>query len=371
MAPGPSPEKFRVEIIPLTSIRGVAALWVVALHLSVNLPLYLATRPPAELLARMFAGGYFAVDIFFLLSGYIMMETYGTAANSVAFFRNRLARIFPLHLVVASLVVFYILVIDNGGILKSTTKYMTMQDLPLYFTLTFVWFGILVPAVWNSPVWSLSAELAAYIIFPGLQYLLRHSSPRGILICLILLLGAQYLLLAITGFQSTGIIAVLRAIFGFAAGTMLCSTRNAHPLPAWLADFATAWLLVCSLLGQLPLAVFPAALLVAALRSPGDSLCHRVLTTAPAHWTGKISFSIYLVHIPVLFLGTLLLARLGGTHHPQDALVFVLIYLVALLAVSSLTYRFIEKPGRTFTRRLLLWCWRAIPASAAPHTQHR
>src|SRR3979490_2903480 len=80
------------EIRSLTGLRGIAALWVVALHLEF-------TRAP------FINNGYLGVDLFFVLSGYVMALNYGwprmRLGDYCRFLRKRLARTYPLYVFTA------------------------------------------------------------------------------------------------------------------------------------------------------------------------------------------------------------------------------------------------------------------------------
>ena len=94
----------RPQVIPaLTSVRGIAAWWVVLYHFRENLP----SRSPEWLLA-LTAHGYLAVDLFFILSGFVLALNYaesfrGSLAGATNFYQLRFARIYPLHFVMLML----------------------------------------------------------------------------------------------------------------------------------------------------------------------------------------------------------------------------------------------------------------------------
>lgn len=158
------------EILPLTSIRGVAALWVVYGHLiGVLLRVLDAPQSSLRLPINLARGDQFAVDIFFILSGYIMIVAYGRHVDPPKFFAHRFARVFPLHIVTLGVAVvgFYLF------------KYSPLQpeaystrNLVFYMTLTSAWVGL--PPAWNPPAWSLSVEAFAYLFFP-----LVHWPPKA------------------------------------------------------------------------------------------------------------------------------------------------------------------------------------------------
>ena len=89
----------------LTGIRGVAAIWVALHHLQAYVP---GPRSPLELpgIKQLSRDGWLAVDLFFVLSGFIMMHVHGDEFATVTFARARrfvalrFARIYPVHFVV-------------------------------------------------------------------------------------------------------------------------------------------------------------------------------------------------------------------------------------------------------------------------------
>ena len=94
----------RPQVIPaLTSLRGIAAWWVVLYHFREYLP----SRWPEWLMA-LTAHGYLAVDLFFILSGFVLALNYAESfrdslAGAAGFYRLRLARIYPLHFVMLTM----------------------------------------------------------------------------------------------------------------------------------------------------------------------------------------------------------------------------------------------------------------------------
>src|SRR6478735_12558 len=96
----------RDEIRPLTAIRGLAALWIVVHHIQ---PTWWPNAGAVPSLAMSM--GYTAVDIFFVLSGFILSDVYRrlTLSRLPQFWLRRLLRIYPLTLcVLAPLVVLHV-----------------------------------------------------------------------------------------------------------------------------------------------------------------------------------------------------------------------------------------------------------------------
>jgi peptidoglycan/LPS O-acetylase OafA/YrhL len=137
----------------------------------------------------------------------------------------------------------------------------------------------------------------------------------------------------------------LRASGGFALGGALALLANRAPGAGWLVNlYSLAVLLLISL--RLPgLAIIPAALLIKALATPGLSMSHRVLSSRPAVWLGHLSYSIYLLHAPLLFVALQVLHHL----HRLTALglaLFAAMYIFVLLALAAASFRMIENPAR-------------------------
>ncbi|WP_419759121.1 acyltransferase family protein [Acidisoma sp.] len=154
------------EIRALTGIRGVAAVLVVLYHFDLFHVAF--SKPPTRLLAH----GYLAVDLFFVLSGFVMALTYArlfrpvmTRAAYGKFLGARFARVYPLYLiatVVAFLQVHYVFhgFIEPGRALLSDA--LMVQNLGAGWACAGCGDNLLAPA------WSISTEAAAYLLFPVL-----------------------------------------------------------------------------------------------------------------------------------------------------------------------------------------------------------
>ena len=165
----------RKEIAPLTGLRGVAACWVVVYHVH---EFDQVGGPFAPLLKH----GYLAVDVFFILSGFVMALSYQplfaagfTGRNYATFLLRRVARIYPLYAVLTGIIVFLML--------RHLGSRIELEQILARFafnvTLTDAW-GLSSP--FDGPAWSISTEFGAYLLFPLLAVATLYRSDRSALI---------------------------------------------------------------------------------------------------------------------------------------------------------------------------------------------
>ena len=327
-----------VENLPLTSVRGLAALYVVAHHLQPTL------WPDAGRgVVAVLGPGFAAVDVFFTLSGFILWRLYGDMrlADAPTFWLRRLCRVFPLHIVI-------MLSLGTGALVTTALGInRTDHDWP-----TFPWvLALLQPyhpgaTGWNPPSWSVGVELACYASFPAAACLLRRLSGGATLAFAAAFAAGQALVLSTWGGAIDGPGALLRGFSGFYLGSLLARLpplqARAAPAASWLAAAA----LGLGLLTSSPPTVALAGAALIACVAPQHGNLARWLSTPLLVCLGRISFSVYLLQAPLLTL-VLRMPALPGGAWSRSAII-----LGTLMPLSALTYRFIEQPGRRLARRL-------------------
>jgi len=356
MAPADAtPEAVSIETLPLTSIRGVAALWVVAFHLFRNLSnhgIALTAGTPAW---RALSAGQFGVDIFFVLSGFIIAQTYRslTVAGIPEFLFKRFARIYPLHLVILGLMVPCVFVMGLLGRTPVDADYFAYSALPYHFTLTFAWLGH--PIGWNAPAWSVSIELLAYAAFPGLLMFAKRLPAPVRIILAALCVASSIAILRFAGFENTGLGAIGRGLLGFTTGVLMQSLAPAGFTVPFVPTAALAALIALATVSDESVALAPVAtaILIPALAGRGRDPFLIALSSQAALWLGRISYSVYLVHFPLL-LAWLNLLRLPffAAHGGLSVAVFIASYLIVVFVASCASYALIELPARTALRGL-------------------
>jgi peptidoglycan/LPS O-acetylase OafA/YrhL len=346
------------ELKALTSMRGLAAWAVVLFHVRLSI----AGLPTAA--EAVLAKGYLAVDFFFLLSGFVIWLSASQVLRDEGlravprFLQRRVARIWPLHLFMLGCAVLLALALLASG--RAPAQF-PWDALPLHVLLIQNW-GFTDTLSWNDPAWSISCELAAYLLFPVLVLRIDwRRVPSAVIVGAIAgLLVALHLLYRLHGVASLGDaiprLGLFRCMLEFAAGTGVgvlwlrwAAQGGGIAKAAALVGLA---LLMAVALGALPetLAVPAgfAALLLALALSAGRA--GNVLEVAPLHYLGEISYATYLGHFLLWFAFKLVLVGPSG----MIGWPLLALYLLLVLASSVGLYHLVERPAQRWVNRLAL-----------------
>jgi peptidoglycan/LPS O-acetylase OafA/YrhL len=360
------------QLASLTPLRGVAALWVVLFHFC----WYLPAIHPDRYTGAVYKG-YLAVDVFFVLSGFVITHVYRdgfawrvTGWRYRNFLKARVARLYPLHLTVLLLFV-------AAAIVERAATYAirgSFEPMPLvgerslsgllanFLMLQGLWAREL---SWNDPSWSISLEFLAYLLFPLVFPVLWRMRPAGKTAIggLLMIIGGWVAYRTGDYFnQWNGVYAILRCLPEFIAGSLLYSAYQSGLFAAMLAT-DTAFFTLILLLGALlhtaasDLAIillFPLLILTAVLNKGRST---RLLNSTPLLWLGDISYSLYLLHWFVLFVVTEVVRLTPGIKlaslPPGTSLSLMAAMIAVSLALASLSFRFIEVTGRRWLRERL------------------
>ena len=347
------------QLPALTSIRGLAAWWVVLYHFREHFPSSL--DGPFEYIINK---GYLGVDLFFEMSGFVIALNYYKSFDkkfNLQEYRNflivRIARIYPLHLFI-----MLIFIINPVAIWAFSSHRIQSGAYNItYFFISMVllqnW-GFTENLDWNIPSWSISTEWFVYIIFP-LMVAISQKFMRSILATgsgIIVLLLSLYIAGDLNGGLGADIprFGLIRCVLEFSIGVLLfrgwLSLR--YQGRVWALLLAGSAAIVFGLYAYFSLADFIAvplgfALLIAAISLP-DGLPARLLALPVLERMGLISYSTYLVHFFVRDWVKFLMVTPG----PQSVAPTI-VYIAATFIGSVVLYRTIEVPGRTILRRLV------------------
>lgn len=332
----------RSDYIPtLTGIRALAALLVLVLHANQNFPSLTVGG------LRFVHYGYLGVDLFFVLSGFVIAHVYmrhvGRALR--VFIWHRFIRLWPAHAAVLAVLVVLVLVAGRAGFKFNEPQAWEFADLPAHVLMLHAW-GLVGHAGWNGPSWSISAEWFAYLCFPFIAWGLTRVRPIVAGIIGVFALAALALVFDAAGWQIKfawlGLPAFTRVLTEFVCGACLYRAIAGTKLKAdWIGLAALAAFFVAGSL-QAPdivlIATFPAMLAGAYWAGP---IVGAILSARPIEWLGEISYSLYLVHFPLF----LVLRRATDALNLRGFLAFAIAMALAVCAAAILFYA-VERPAR-------------------------
>jgi peptidoglycan/LPS O-acetylase OafA/YrhL len=352
--PEPIKIRERTRNSALTGIRGLAACWVVVFH--AYEALQSLSLVPARDDIPIVRSGYLGVDLFFLLSGFILTLTYSKSMSRISlagirhFAIGRVFRILPLH--------WFMLGVLVAAVALAPVAYwgpgpFTLKSFVASAFLIQGWIGQ--PIAWNAPTWSLSAEWLSYLFFvPLIGFAARVQTAAAArfwyMVCLVPFF-AILLMVHSTTLDHAERLGSIRCLCEFSAGVMLCRMYQTSPVTKRVGT-ASFWIGLSSLAVAVAfrsvemVAVLGFSCLIfssAVMSVPSQNLFgNRVV-----HFLGEISYSIYLMHLTLINLG-LALARsawcqqIGGFLPPG----IVAVCTVGVIPLSWITWRLIELPGQ-------------------------
>jgi peptidoglycan/LPS O-acetylase OafA/YrhL len=375
----------RGEVRALTGLRLFAAAWVVLFHFEFT---------PGEGFVEavkhvraVVSVGSLGVDLFYVLSGFVIAFTYldrmGPRLNarlSRRFIWARVSRVWPVFVVVTNLFGLWLLAkltFGDGNIaFQRIQPEMTVTSWLRQMFMVQMWSQPYFDgSSWVGPAWSISAEWAAYVLFPltALAYYRLGRLPGLLLGALAVLTVTPIAVISgVTGNPYFPYSWLVRIGVGFTSGVLVYLAVRHVPLTDRVRR-AASWATVAVLAGILAglfigdsmigmregdgehggmvMVLFP--VLVGALALSVGRGPARLLSTDWAVHGGRISYSLYLVHIPIFeVLWTLMIRyRVIGPDTPGGvALAFV--GLVSVFVAAHLLWRFVEEPARQRMRRL-------------------
>ena len=345
--------------LDIQGLRAIAVGVVVAFHAGLPIP-----------------GGFVGVDVFFVISGFVITAMLHREWNSSgrirmgAFYLRRFKRLSPALATMVTLTVLAALVLlpPFGSQQNAAATGLGAMAMVANFVIYATTGGYFDVAADLNPLlhtWSLSVEEQFYLVFPALllvSWLLarRIRRFRYLPIVIVALVGAVSLVLMLLEASGNPVSQLPEALMGFygpvgrawefAAGAALAlATSRLRRVPMGVATvsgvlgagllIASLWLITSDTIFPGPMTLLPvvATLLLIFAGSNAANPVSRVLSTRPFTWLGDRSYSWYLWHWPFIVFSALL--------WPDLPWVLVVAALVSLLP-SMASYRWIENPVR-------------------------
>lgn len=360
------------RFVALDSLRGICACMIVLLHFDTF----------GHISRSAFVeNGFLFVDFFFVLSGFVIAASYGDRLGDGyppgKFMLLRLGRVYPLHLVM--LVLFVIWEFATMGIARPSGRLPFSDGYTvgmIFANLALIQTFVGNPTSWNGPAWSIAVEVWTYLVFAiGFRFLGRLLVPVALLLaiaCTFYLptVSDRYLNVfhegafarCLIGFSLGVVTFRLHRHLGITLGTTLATILEVFAVIATVVMVSAAGASVLSL------AVPPLFAIVILIFAQQSGMVSRLLVLRPFEFLGKISYSIYMVHLFIVFRthNALELAE-RITHHdglvttigerkfagatPLMGDVLSLAVLGVAIVAATLSYRFIEYPANQWVRR--------------------
>lgn len=351
----------------IDGLRAIAVLSVLVFHLEKSL----------------LPGGFVGVDIFFVISGYlisrlIIKELDETGDFSFKnFYLRRARRLFPaLAATLALCLVGAYFFLSPVHLLEFawSAVYAILSVSNVYFWHVVDYFDSAVTFKPLLHTWSLGVEEQFYFIWPLLLFLLYRLSGKGLIVIVLVVLGvASFVLnellfnnraLVESWFTKAGQPATLDVdatafyllpfrVFEFAIGAALALTnferlgRLSRTIGCALGLAMLAYSIIF-LHEELDFpsfnALWPCLGAALVIASGSNHSLGKILTNTPIVWVGLISYSLYLVHWPIIVFYKM------GLFRPLATLDYVYLS-AASIGLAALSYQFVEQPFRRQTKR--------------------
>ncbi len=309
--------------------------------------------------------GHLAVTVFIVISGFCLtlpVVAFGDRlrGGSAKFFKRRARRILPAYYgsLALALVLIWTIIGNPTGTLWDVPIRVTPAAILSHVLLLQDLFGT---SKINYVLWSIAVEWHIYFFFPLLVWGWRRFGPaKTVITALVVGYGLHF------GFQSTRLVRANPHFLGmFALGMLVAYVAQSPNAPyvrlrlrfPWRSTFFLTTTLVCVLIGiwgvrtaiarfsllDLPVAVMTASLLVLSSRSE-RSVVSRIFSSKPLVVIGTFSYSLYLLHAPLLQILWQYVLRPANAGGAAMFAFLMTVGLAVVLCVAYLFYRLFEEP---------------------------
>jgi peptidoglycan/LPS O-acetylase OafA/YrhL len=340
---GLRPESDR--FLHLDALRFLAAGGVVGFHYQE----WLDWRFPPVPMAALFGFGQF-VDLFFVISGIVIYDLYRSRLNGPAdygrFLLKRVARLLPLHWLTLGFFAAIALLSRRFGSDAAAGDWACLVP---NLTLTQA-FGTCDRLTFNTPSWSISAEMALYLTFPLTLWL--AARPRLGWAVWLATVGLLFLIDGSTPhpwYARTFDLGVVRAVPAFLFGALLAEHAGLlarvrlAPVLMWLALGLFIALRVAETAPAMRLAIVYLVPVFGLAADRRGSAGWAVRALAP--W-GQLTYSLYMLHLPVAWICLSIIARRMGLSGAAMNVAVVATAFVILPGISVASLRLFEGPLR-------------------------
>ncbi len=335
----------------IDGLRAVAVLAVIASHLP----------------EKFLPSGFLGVDVFFAISGFVVtgsllgQQRTQLSQLYVGFLARRIKRLMPALTLCVAVTGFVVLATDpfpRHSIETGLAALFGFANVVLFF---FELDYFSPSSIFNAftHTWSLGVEEQFYVVFPMFAWLFYFRTQRGSYkaLAIAMILGGLVSVAMFAGLyeqhQAAAFFLMPARIWELGIGSLVFLASRRTQLAQFqrvlrrLSPFALVALIACFFVPEghvMPATLAAVSLTGLLLATDGRSLAAHALTLRPVTYIGRISYSLYLWHWPIIALGPLVLAP--SWRHSA-------FYVLAMAIAASLSFHWIEKPlrYRTWTTR--------------------
>jgi peptidoglycan/LPS O-acetylase OafA/YrhL len=358
------------RIPELDGLRGLAILLVMFYHI-IQLANDLTNSTFLRSLDKLVAMGWVGVDIFFVLSGFlitsILLRTKQNKGYFTKFYARRILRIFPLYYIIITIIFVVVPLFDlsNASSLRAVWlwHYTFTSNWGNAFNLIPIWFYI-------GPTWSLAIEEQFYLLWPSVVYL---SNRRKLFFLSVSIIALSLVIRLVLLKFVVGWPIVLRFIYfssftrldGLCVGALIAIAfqyehwkQNLHRFAWPVLGISITGIVACAITGSVSpfvrnfyldswgytfLAFAAGALIVLVTTLPDHNIIRRLFRNRIFTFLGKYSYSMYLIHVPIIYVLWNYMTGIGRKS-AQAWITFVGLSFGLIILGAIITWHLVEKP---------------------------
>jgi peptidoglycan/LPS O-acetylase OafA/YrhL len=350
------------QIQALTSLRGIAAIWVMLFHVDV----FLFYKNYGALLNHDASGiitkGYLWVDFFFILSGFVISLAYQhkfvswatIKLNFISYLKSRWLRIYPLHFFTLALLVaaYFVLPLLFADISKDGSWQTFFAPSAIVDNLLLIHaMNQHVYLSWNIVSWSIAAEWWVYIAAVPLIFLAQQKTWITIAQFIIFASSIYFFFAHFKTLDVTFNYGWLRCLSEFGLGIIAYNVYKKSFVAKVFSSDVLSGLLLCTVIITMHYAaadilIVPQFMLLILCIAHNKSIVSKVLNSKVLKYLGNISYSIYMMHGFWFMLCWFVLPNITSFsalgHSPILRVCFAVIFCIVTIISSHFTYKYIE-----------------------------
>lgn len=358
------------HIIALDGVRGVAIIMVMIYHFTIPFQNSPDKSEAGNIIGTIFQFGWIGVDLFFVLSGFLITSILIQTRESPKYFKNffirRILRIFPLYF--GFLILLLIILPNLSEGLAESSKVMRQESFWFWTYLVNLRVAYLggFGSFQGGYMWSLALEEQFYLLWPLVVYLVRK---KLVVLCMaiIILAAVSRIFLLENGMSPTSLyVFTLTHLDSILMGSILGALYSSNKIGSSEIYFKVLFLLgvsgfifvllsdnkfvyysdYVSKTGLLSVAFIFAYFVLISITRSQDDFIFLILSNRFLRYTGKISYGLYLFHQPIGVFVERKIYNLGGWGFVESDFVpmALIVSMSASLSyiVASISYSFYE-----------------------------